>query len=466
MAYVPGFESDLFVSYAHADDLAWVNAFEKSLREELGRTLGCEVHVWQDAKKIRLGQNWQAEIAQGIQKAATFVAIVSPSYKNSDWCMRERKVFIDSLGTMEALEKSNRFLKIIKKPWDNDSHLEFLPKLQHLSYYRRPDGPAREMEFVLGSEEFRLSLAQTVAAIAEILRTMRRHRERLFVASPAPDCLDYWEALRKELLSQSYDVQPEGRRDSTFSDKLVRGEMESALLSIHLLGGTYDAFGEHQIDLAAELERRLVFWFPEEAERTADERQRILLGLIRNGRRGDNKELPRGWALLVEKSPWKLSQEILAMLKPQREAPPFLQRTKAGAHVYLLCDPTTREDTAFAAGLQKELRDKEGMEVFLPQADLPSAADFTRQHQTLLRDCDGVLLYRDVAPEQWLLQTVPQVLFAERLVNRPPLRSKAMLLSDPAPWEGHRDVKVIARTAGFQLKDLEPFLIPLRAHGG
>jgi hypothetical protein len=189
--------------------------------------------------------------------------------------------------------------------------LEFLPKLQHVAFYRREDILAGEIEFLPGSEEYRLSIAHAVNAIAQILRTMRRQRERVFVASPAEDCQEWWESIREELLCQSYDVQPEGRRDQSFSEKYVRREMDGALLSVHLLGQKYDTFSEAQIRLAAELEQRLVFWLA--AEETADEQQKRLLGLIRNGKRNDGRELPPGWALLVEKSPRKLIQEILML---------------------------------------------------------------------------------------------------------------------------------------------------------
>lgn len=464
MAYVPGFENDLFLSWAHADDSAWVRAFDRCLQEELARKLGSEIVIWQDVKQIRLGQNWQAEINDGIQRSATFLAIVSPSYQNSDWCGRERQIFLKTFPSMEALESSSRFLKIIKKPWDNDDHLEFLPKLQHVAFYRREDSLAGEIEFLPGSEEYRLSIAHAVNAIAQILRTMRRRRERVFVASPAEDCQEWWESIREELLCQSYDVQPEGRRDQSFSEKYVRREMDGALLSVHLLGQKYDAFSEAQIRLAAELEQRMVFWLA--AEETEDEQQKRLLGLIRNGKRNDGRELPPGWALLVEKSPRKLIQEILAMLKPERTVINASPPASENSRVYLLCDPTTQEDTVFALGLKQQLRDKERMEVFLPQADLSAASDFSKQHQALLQACDGLLLYRNAAPDQWLLQTVPQVLFAERLAGRPPFRSKAFLLNDPTPFQGYPNVKVIERKPQFNLADLEPFLAPLRQNGG
>jgi hypothetical protein len=39
-AFVPGFENDLFISYAHEDDARWVHAFADELRDEVSRRWG------------------------------------------------------------------------------------------------------------------------------------------------------------------------------------------------------------------------------------------------------------------------------------------------------------------------------------------------------------------------------------------------------------------------------------------
>jgi hypothetical protein len=135
--------------------------------------------------------------------------------------------------------------------------------------------------------------------------------------------------------------------------------MDGALLSVHLLGQKYDAFSEAQIRLAAELEQRMVFWLA--AQETEDEQQKRLLGLIRNGKRNDGRELPPGWALLIEKSPRKLIQEILAMLKPERTGqcqPPLVE-----ARASIFCDPTL-EDTVFALGLSSNCVTKKAWRFF------------------------------------------------------------------------------------------------------
>jgi hypothetical protein len=102
------------------------------------------------------------------------------------------------------------------------------------------------------------------------------------------------------------------------------------------------------------------------------------------------------------------------------------------------------------------------MEVFVSRADLPSPTELKLWHENLLRSCDGVLLYRNAAPEGWWNQLAPEVILAERRFERQPITSRAFLLPKPPPWEVGPDVKVIAYNSPFQISDLEPFLNPLR----
>src|SRR5215472_11262090 len=121
MPYVPGLKSDVFVSYAHADDPAWVSAFERTLEQRLKERLGPAVELWKDTKKLRFGQDWQDEIEQGIANTASFLAILSPSYRSSPWCTRERKKFMSLFPCFEQMKagRSYRLLKIVKTPWEN-----------------------------------------------------------------------------------------------------------------------------------------------------------------------------------------------------------------------------------------------------------------------------------------------------------------------------------------------------------
>jgi TIR domain len=95
MAYVPGFDHDLFLSYSHNDSPEWIRALEESLRQQLRERLGHHVDIWQDKNNIRFGQHWSDEIHNGICGSAAFLVVLSPGYRNSDWWARERKIFLD-----------------------------------------------------------------------------------------------------------------------------------------------------------------------------------------------------------------------------------------------------------------------------------------------------------------------------------------------------------------------------------
>ena len=134
-AFVPGFQHDLFISYAHEDDKRWIQAFEDELRDEISRRLGMGISVWQDTSRIRAGENWQVAIQEGIEGAAAFVAVVSPRYQNSQWCARERNEFRKRFKA-EQFTTSGRFFKAIKTPWSENAHRFFLQEIQDVDFYK------------------------------------------------------------------------------------------------------------------------------------------------------------------------------------------------------------------------------------------------------------------------------------------------------------------------------------------
>jgi hypothetical protein len=101
------------------------------------------------------------------------------------------------------------------------------------------------------------------------------------------------------------------------------------------------------------------------------------------------------------------------------------------------------------------------MRVVLPERDSGQAQD---RHHQMLRECDGVLLMREKAPEPWFYQYFTDVARAEKLLKRGPIKSKAILAGEddltdlPAP----PSLRLIGRGNPFQLETLEPFLAPLR----
>ena len=215
------------------------------------------------------------------------------------------------------------------------------------------------------------------------------------------------------------------------------------------MGAAHDAAIREQIDLALEAERKLIFYLTRGHE-SATGAQKQLIEDIRENR----WNLPVGsWALLQSRSPAVLRQDLIVSLAPAKPAP-----TSANAQatrVYLLCDPSS-EDATFAQEIQGRIRERERFEVELPQV----AANSGSQHERLLGECDGLLLYHEKAPQRWYQRNFADLLTAEDRARQRELRSKALLVNGANL--GIPGLTVIQRQDPFNLEQLEPFLAPLR----
>jgi hypothetical protein len=461
MSYVPGFEHDIFFSYPQDDSAEWIRALEVSLQEQLNSRLGAGVDIWRDTRNIRFGQNWCEEITSGIVGSAAFLSIISPSYRASDWCARERKIFLDHCKTTGKLKAGRyyRFLKLIRLPWPDNLHERFHSELQQVSFFQGGRAGEEDVELVPGTDEFRMKAREASRAIAALLVEMRRSRQAVFIACGSEDWGKAGDELRRELRAHAYDVRPDGPLDEGYADDLIEQDLKPAVLSVHILGAAYDPFVEHLIDLAIRLDKRTAFWLTSEGEASQDARQRKLIEQIRS------EEKQRGdWALLRNRSSRAVIDDILRMLEP-KPALPRVNGAGAAVRIYVLCDLSTYEDAERARNIQAKISETEKMQVDLPPVIGSGGATRADLHYQLLRECDGLLLYRKAAPEHWLFQALPDVVYTERLVERPPVRSKAFLLNDPAILRGFTGVPVITQSDDSRLGDLEPFLAPLRKRG-
>lgn len=96
MAYLPGFEHDLFISYAHLDQGAdeWVSRFHARLEAELKRLAGRELKIWRDLNLER-NQLFDQTIKTAVEKAGLLLGLNSYAYKDSDYCQQEVQWFLD-----------------------------------------------------------------------------------------------------------------------------------------------------------------------------------------------------------------------------------------------------------------------------------------------------------------------------------------------------------------------------------
>lgn len=105
MAYVPGCSADAFISYAHDDNLdGWVTALRDKLLQKLNPFLPKTAEVWFDAQKLQAGDAFREEIGEKLKNTPLFVAVVTTSYIESEFCMVEELEWFQNQGGKEIIQ--------------------------------------------------------------------------------------------------------------------------------------------------------------------------------------------------------------------------------------------------------------------------------------------------------------------------------------------------------------------------
>ena len=102
MAFVPGFEHDVFISYAHANNVRLTKedgGFVTKLYEDLTLFLTAELgrreyfSIWLDQEELRGNDDFDAKLNESFLDSAVLVCVSSQSYVESAWCRRELVTF-------------------------------------------------------------------------------------------------------------------------------------------------------------------------------------------------------------------------------------------------------------------------------------------------------------------------------------------------------------------------------------
>ena len=103
MAYVSGFEHDVFVSYAHADnqgaggsetECGWVTTLRHNLLHAPG-TLRKDVYI---DHQLKPGAPFDGDLRRKVERSALLLIILSQNYIKSEWCGKELDHFIETHG--------------------------------------------------------------------------------------------------------------------------------------------------------------------------------------------------------------------------------------------------------------------------------------------------------------------------------------------------------------------------------
>ncbi len=102
-----------FISYAHADDeawMGWVSAFkdvlERTLKARVGRSIGVQMPTMHlSGRDGPVGGSLSSELKARIADSWAMIIVVHDNYVQSDWCLKELEYFKSLFGDQGFLER-------------------------------------------------------------------------------------------------------------------------------------------------------------------------------------------------------------------------------------------------------------------------------------------------------------------------------------------------------------------------
>jgi hypothetical protein len=449
MAYVPGFQHDVFVSYAHGDDREWITRFVERLTSALDRLLGTRTSVWVDEDDNRRTRDFSREIPDSVRASAVFLLLPSPTYIRSAYCVeQECRVFGETLESRRTRFGVPMFANDLFAarcpilPVDGNEHWSLFSGLTDIPFHSEMG------TFPIGSVEFDKSLGQLVGELVGLLKRMRNHSTPVFLYPPipGPDVQEVHKALLAELTAQSYRVLPDRKVN-------LAEQLRESALAVFLFGETYNEAAGELVEIAAsQPDKPWLAW----CAPTIDNADADQIGLCAHV---EQIESATKVYLNAGTLPAKLKEEVLAVLRPAARSQPS---TGGKPSVYLVYNARDVDERRNAGLISFTFR----KEFHFEHPDDPAL------HTRRLASSDGVLLVWGHADEEWCSREFLEVVQAGRRDA-----GRGLCLFDPRDTKDAA-VAEIRRTFGdgffvgelfgrFEPSRLETFFAPIRrrSHG-
>jgi TIR domain len=413
MAFVSGYQNDVFVSYARLDNLgesAWVSTLIEKVDMEVRQRLGTkDFKIWFDAD-IHGNQPLTSQLVDTVRRSATLLVVMSPGYLASEWCTKERNAF---LGLVRDCVSTGRIFIVNCRDTQRD-RLTTVPEFGDLLGFKfwtedtearttRPLGVPDPKERAYLASVLNLSdcLAQTLRGIKgnsnHAAQTVpQTNAKRVFVARTTDDLEAREEELRGYLTQAGLGILPEVWYPET-TEQDFRAAMEADLarsaVFVQLLGRLQGrkaefAGGRRYASLQSEIARSsstpVLQWRDGEDDPASvpDVAHRALL---EGARTCGFAEFERA---VVDS----------ANRKPSVSKPP-------SAHVTVFVN-ADRDDLSVAKELS-ELLAKQGIECFWPLLE-GSPEKVRLDLEDNLTTCDGLVLIYGAAEPSWVRNQLRQ----------------------------------------------------------
>jgi hypothetical protein len=410
MARMSHYEFDFFVSYAHVDnepiypaEIGWVSVLIENLRRFLEKQLGRRgtASNWYADHSLHGNHPIRDHIPEQAKRSAMFLAVLSPGYVSSEFCLRELEAFIES----HREDLAERLFVIEHLPLDEHHKIpEPFIDLRKYRFYKlddkqvpRPFALPRplpdEREYFQKVDD----LARDIARKLTTVKASTKSRPAVFLAEVTDDLESRRDEVRRYLNQADIDVFP----DTSY--RLVREEFERALAAdlskcavfVQLLGAVVgkrppdvpNGFGWLQHELAKRAKVPILQW------RSPDiDLSKIDLQLHRR-----LLELETVKAMPIEDFKFDIVQSLRSLAERPAPGQQFMTNPSV---VFINADPVDRESADL---IKNSLRDRVGWAMPLSLFDRTAQPEELQQDmETNLINSDGLMIVYGAARPAWV----------------------------------------------------------------
>ncbi len=468
MAFVPDYKHDIFVSYAHVDDLAfpgvekgWVSTLVETLEILLAQKLGRQegYSLWMDHQLSR-HVDLTPEILENLGKTATLLVILSPGYLASDWCLREKDTFLKLLNDrqLSAEQRAGSRVFIIERDHveQGDRPAQFADLLGYRFWVQEGDGSPpkilgspwpdpknpQNMSYFDQLTRLATNLADELKALKQVAETTApstttteestatpaatvTSQPTVYLAEVTDDLDADSDAMRRYLEQAGIAVLPKTwipREPEAFRQQ-VAGDLDRSTLFVQLLSalpgkrppGMPEGYVRAQYDLAHQAGKPILQWRNRKLDPTTvdDPEHRAFL------------ELETVMAVGSE----ELRRTVVERATPPKE-PEAASETRDAATDALVYINAEAGDLELAEAVG-ELLEQRGIAYALPLGS-GSPTEVREDFEQNLMFCDALILVYGAIHSKWVRD---QLLVLRKLAWKrdEPLRALAVLEGPPAP---------------------------------
>ena len=461
MPAVPHARHDIFVSYAHDDNLpiartevGFISQLVADLRTEITRKVHKELDIWWDHYSLAGGTRVTPEIMQAASGCASIVIVASPAYLRSEWCGKERTAFFQTLGRQESAAPSV-FVVTIER-LDQRTLPRELQDFRMYDFFRvLEDGRSTRPllpELVSDREEYMNRLALLAQHVtdhlqARIAAPRSSPSSSVAAAAPASDApcvllLDVTDDvtsrrndLRSYLEQSGVTVLPDtrySRDDMALHRTQLTRDLARSRVCVQVLGSLAGDRSDHPRGMPWLRYECVQEWLQESASKLPFIQWRDPDLPLESVDDGDAKELLSPSSVRTDRFPdFRRAVAEIALKPPESERQPPPASTLS---VFVNSDLLDRE----LAGSVAQWLEAQGFLVLEPPRATPDAQ---KDWETNLRYCDSLMLVYGQTKPSWVKT---QLLLSNKVARDTPLDPICVCVGPPVPDPEHDKIQDLA----------------------